>query len=114
MGRAKEAGCWSHARCYFVEALDTDRRAAVGLKWITDLFMVEREAAQMNPDDRLALRIRLSTPALKDLGEWIAQISKATPPKSPLGKALTYATNQWKPLTRFVEDGRLALHNNAC
>jgi transposase len=114
LGRAKEAGCWSHARRYFVEALDADRRAAVGLKWITDLFMVEREAAEMSPDDRLALRGRLSTPVLKDLAEWIAQTSRATPPKSPLGKALTYATNQWAPLTRFLEDGRLEIHNNAC
>lgn len=114
LGRAREVGCWSHARRYFVEALDTDRRAAVGLKWITDLFMVEREAAEMSPEDRLALRGRLSTPLLKDLGEWIAQTSSSTPPKSPLGKALTYATNQWKPLTRFLEDGRLEIHNNAC
>ena len=114
MGRAREVGCWSHARRYFVEALDTDRRAAVGLKWITDLFMVEREAAGVSHEQRLALRGEKSVPALKDLGEWIAEISRTTPPKSPLGKAVTYATNQWKPLTRFLEDGRLAIHNNAC
>lgn len=114
MGRAKEAGCWSHARRYFVEALDTDKRAAVGLKWITDLFMVEREAAEVSPEQRLAVRGEKSAPTLKDLGKWIAEISRTTPPKSPLGKALTYATNQWKPLTRLLEDGRLEIHNNAC
>ena len=31
-----------------------------------------------------------------------------------MGKALTYAVNQWKLLSRFLEDGRLAIHNNAC
>lgn len=114
MGRAKEAGCWSHARRYFVEALDTDRRAAVALKWITDLFMVEREAEEMSPDERLALRRERSAPILKDLGAWIEQTCRTASPKSPLGKALTYATNQWRPLTRFLEDGRLEIHNNAC
>lgn len=114
MGHAKEAGCWSHARRYFVEALDTDKRAAVALKWIADLFMVERDAAELSPDDRLALRRERSAPILKDLGGWIAETSKRTPPKSPLGKALTYAVNQWTPLTRFLEDGHLEIHNNAC
>ncbi len=114
LGRAKEAGCWSHARRYFVQALDTDKRAAVALKWITDLFMIEREAADRNPDDRLMLRLDRSKPILEDLGAWIAETWKTAPPKSPLGKALTYAVNQWKPLNRFLEDGRLAIHNNAC
>jgi hypothetical protein len=54
LGRAKEAGCWSHARRYFEQAVNTDRRAAIALKWIWDLFMVEREAADMPPEDRLA------------------------------------------------------------
>jgi len=51
---------------------------------------------------------------VEDLGGWIAETCKSAPPKSPLGKALTYATNQWPPLTRFLEDGRLQIHNNAC
>jgi transposase len=33
-------------------------------------------------------------------------------PKSPLGDALRYLTNQWSALQRFVEDGRLAIDNN--
>ena len=114
MGRAKEAGCWSHARRYFVQALDTDKRAAIAVKWIQDLFMIEREAAERNPGDRLAIRLERSQPILEDLRLWIADTWTTAPPKSPLGKALTYAVNQWTPLTRFLEDGRLAIHNNAC
>jgi hypothetical protein len=34
-------------------------------------------------------------------------------PQSPLGKALTYASNQWEALNRYVEDGRLSIDNNA-
>lgn len=35
-------------------------------------------------------------------------------PKSPLGDAVRYLTNQWAALQRFVEDGRLAIDNNLC
>jgi len=114
LGRAKEAGCWSHARRYFVQALDSDKRAAIAVKWIADLFMLEREAADYTPDDRLALRLERSKPILDDLHAWVGETWKTAPPKSPMGKALTYAVNQWKPLSRFLEDGRLAIHNNAC
>jgi transposase len=114
LGRAKEAGCWSHARRYFVEALETDRRAALAIAWIGQLFEVERESADKMPDERLALRQERSRPVVEELGRWIAETSKTTPPKSPLGKALYYAAHQWTPLTRFLEDGRLELHNNAC
>ena len=114
LGRAKEAGCWSHARRYFVQALDTDKRAAIAVKWIQDLFMVERAAADRSPDGRLAIRLERSKPILDDLRLWIADTWPATLPKSPLGKALTYAVNQWTPLNRFLEDGRLPIHNNAC
>ncbi len=113
-GRAKEAGCWSHARRYFVEALETDKRAAVAIAWIGQLFEVERAAEGRSPDDRLALRQERSRPVIDALGRWIAETSRSTPPKSPLGKALRYAANQWTALTRFLEDGRLEIHNNAC
>lgn len=33
-------------------------------------------------------------------------------PKSPLGDAVRYLTNQWDALQRFVNDGRLAIDNN--
>jgi len=114
LGRATEAGCWSHARRYFVEALETDTRAALALSWIGTLFEVERDAAGTSPEDRLALRQARSQPALGELGRWVAETTRSTPPKSPLGKALTYTVNQWIPLNRFLEDGRLEIHNNAC
>jgi hypothetical protein len=33
-------------------------------------------------------------------------------PKSPLGEAVRYLTNQWDALQRFVDDGRVAIDNN--
>jgi hypothetical protein len=39
-------------------------------------------------------------------------LTQAVLPKSPLGDAVRYLTNQWAALQRFVEDGRLAIDNN--
>jgi transposase len=33
-------------------------------------------------------------------------------PKSPVGDAVRYLTNQWDALQRFVDDGHLAIDNN--
>jgi hypothetical protein len=33
-------------------------------------------------------------------------------PKSPIGEAVTYARAQWTALTRYLEDGALAIDNN--
>lgn len=34
-------------------------------------------------------------------------------PQSPAGKAVGYTVNQWSALTRFCDDGALAIDNNA-
>jgi transposase len=39
-------------------------------------------------------------------------LSETVLPKSPLGDAVRYLTNQWAALQRFVQDGRLAIDNN--
>src|SRR3989442_1639244 len=62
LGRAQEAGCWSHSRRYYVEALETDKRTALAIAWIGQLFEVEREAADRTPDERITLRQERSQP----------------------------------------------------
>jgi transposase len=111
-----EVGCWAHARRYFFHALDSDQRAAVALHYIGQLFKVEQDAKALGLDvvARLARRAEHSRPILETLGMWIKDTYPAAPPKSPLGQALTYAINQWRALTRCLEDGRLELTNNAC
>ncbi|WP_245913941.1 IS66 family transposase [Nannocystis exedens] len=43
---------------------------------------------------------------------WCAQQAEVALDGSPLAAALTYATNQKAALRRFLDDGRLPLHNN--
>lgn len=113
---AIEVGCWSHARRGWVDALEGgDVRAAIAVKLVGKLFEVERAAteAKEDPDQRLLRRLRDSKPVLDQLARWVADVAKFEPPKSPLAKAAGYVINQWKPLNRFLEDGRLPIDNNA-
>lgn len=48
--------------------------------------------------------------------EFAARMQRAATqalPKSPLGRAIVYAQNQWPALGRYVDHGRLAISNNA-
>jgi transposase len=111
-GRVRELGCWAHARRYFVEALETDARAAPMLVHIRQLYHVEDEAAALAPDERGGRRREQSVPILAAIDRERLALANAVLPKSPLGDALRYLGNQWDALQRFVEDGRVAIDNN--
>jgi transposase len=111
-GRMREIGCWAHARRGFVEALTTDVRAALTVALIQQLYDVERAGADLSPDARRDLRYEQSRPLLAKVAAERDQLAQTVLPKSPLGDALRYLTNQWAALQRFVDDGRLAIDNN--
>jgi transposase len=109
-----EVGCWAHARRKFVEAMDSspDHATAV-VAAIRRLYMIERQARELSPEDRQAVREERARPILATMEEGLELLDQIALPQSPLGKAVTYARNQWPALTRYVEDGRLPIDNNA-
>jgi len=111
-GRVIEVGCWAHGRRRFVEAFMTDTSAALMIALIQQLYQVERDAADLDPDGRLALRQERSVPLLAKIDAERQALARLVLPKSPVGEAVRYLTNQWAALQRFVEDGRLAIDNN--
>jgi len=111
-GRIREIGCWAHARRGFVEALTTDVRAALTVALIQQLYDVERAGAELSADARRDLRQAQSVPLLAKIATERDQLTCTVLPKSPLGDALRYLTNQWAALQRFVEEGRVAIDNN--
>jgi hypothetical protein len=111
---ATEVACWAHARRKFVEARDSDARPSLeALALIRRLYDVERAAREYDSDSRLSLRQRESVPVLRALKGWLDAKRTTVLPKSPLGAAITYATNQWAALNVYVTDGDLAIDNNA-
>jgi transposase len=111
-GRMREVGCWAHARRGFVEALTSDVRAALMVALIQQLYQVERAGMDLSAEARRALRHEHSTPLLATIATERDALTRTVLPKSPLGDAVRYLSNQWVALQRFVEDGRLAIDNN--
>jgi transposase len=111
-GRVIEVGCWAHGRRRFVEAFMTDTSAALMIALIQQLYQVERDATVLDPAGRLALRQEHSVPLLAKIDAERQALARTVLPKSPVGEAVRYLTNQWTALQRFVEDGRLAIDNN--
>ena len=111
-GRVIEIGCWAHARRPFVEAFMTDTAAALMIALIQQLYQVEHEAAELEPDARRALRQAQSVPLLAKIDAERQALARTVLPKSPIGEAVRYLTNQWAVLQRFADDGRVAIDNN--
>ena len=113
-GGAREVACWAHVRRKFVDAEPTDPvLAKAAVDRIRVLFQLEEAAKDRSDEARAALRRGQALPLLAEFRAWLELAATQALPKSPLGQAVTYATNQWDALTRYVEDGRLALSNNA-
>jgi transposase len=111
-GRIRELGCWAHARRGFVEALPTDARAARMIDLVQQLYQVERAGAEDSVEARRARRQEHSVPILAAIRVERDALAAAVLPKSPLGEAVRYLTNQWAALHRVVEDGRFRIDNN--
>jgi transposase len=109
-----EVACMMHARRYFFKALDSDQeRMGRALHLIGRLYAVEDCAKGVGAEERLALRKRLSAPVMAKLNKYLLKIQDEVLPKSPAGKAVRYALNQWEALSRYLGDGDLEIDNGA-
>jgi hypothetical protein len=119
-GDVIEVACWAHARRYFYDAQDSDRpRAEAMLAQIRRLYSVERRAKayglkdDSKGEDKLRRwRQRYSTRRLDRIRVILDAWSLEALPMSPLGKAITYALNNWAALKRYTEAGFLDIDNN--
>ncbi len=114
-GGRLRVGCWAHVRRKFFSALATTPEAQAALDFILSLYRVEAEAARTRVVRMLAhraLRQHQSRPVLQQMHAWLTAQLPLHLPQGPMGKALSYALNQWEALGRFVDDEQLPLDNN--
>lgn len=120
-GKIVLAGCWSHARRKFDEAIKVlpvsarksgTTLAHAGLNFVSALFAIEADLKDATPQERYEARLLRSKPVLDRFKQWLGEQSAAVLPKGALGTAVNYCLNQWAKLTRFLEDGRLEIDNN--
>jgi len=115
-GRVVEVGCMAHARRKFYDALDSaPEEASLAIAIIRGLYAIEDGAKSrgITGDALRELRRQESVPLLDGLNGWLRVERDRALPQSPLGKAVGYALNHWAALETYIEDGRLAIDNNA-
>lgn len=112
----KEVGCWAHARRKFFEVAKTQKTPGLAheaVARIGQFYHLDNAWKDLAPDTRRRRRMEEIKPLLDAFHDWMAAHLPGLLPKSPLAQAMGYAANHWQALTRFLEDGRLPLDNNA-
>ena len=80
---------------------------------IDRLYAIERKINGKPPDVRQSLRQQEAKPFMDDLPTWLDVTLRQCPKGSTIGKAINYACKQWDSLTMYLDDGRIAIDNNA-
>jgi transposase len=113
--RVAEVACWAHVRRGFfdVHASNKSALAKEALDRISALFDIERPIAGQPPAIRRSVRNRTAKPRINALATWLDEQLPKIPGKSDLAGAIRYARSRWQALTRYLDDGRLEISNNA-
>jgi transposase len=109
-----EAGCLAHARRKFFD-LWANHKSTVGeeaLKYFIQLYEVEREVQDLDPDERRRIRQLKARPVADHLNKWLTLQRQEVPDGSATAKAIDYSLNRWAALTRYLGDGDLPADNN--
>lgn len=112
-------GCWAHVRREWEKFWKSipkearkDSEAERGLRYINELFDLERDFKKLTPDERYKERLEKSKPVADAFFGWVEGLGAL--PKSPLGKPVTYTLSQQKYLENVFLDGRAEISNNRC
>ena len=121
-----EALCWSHARRKFFELADIAANTRQGkkatpispialeaVKRIDTLFDIEREINGFSLEKRLAARQERSAALVAALEAWMRAERAKLSRHAAVAKAMDYMLTRWEAFTRFLDDGRICLTNNA-
>jgi transposase len=125
-GPIVEALCWSHARRKFFELADIAANARRGkkatpispialeaVKRIDALFDIEREINGLTAEERLRARRKESAALVAGLEDWMRAERAKLSRHAAVARAIDYMLTRWGTFTRFLDDGRICLTNNA-
>ncbi|WP_340318392.1 IS66 family transposase [Rhizorhabdus argentea] len=128
-GPMLEAGCFAHARRKFFVLADVTAAASKksrgeqagtiypialeAVQKIDALFDIERAINGKSPAERVALRQQLSAPLITELHAWLVEQVAKLSRSHDLAKAINYMLRRWAAFSRFLDDGRVCISNNA-
>jgi transposase len=110
-----EVGCWAHVRRKFYDLhhAHASPLAADALRHIGALYAVEAELRGQPAEVRAKGRQACAGPQLEAFRAWLQTTLSQVSQKSALAEAIRYALTRWTALTRYRDDGRLEIDNNA-
>jgi transposase len=114
-GSITEAACWSHGRRKFFELADLRKAplAVEAVRRIDAIFAIEREINGLAGAQRLAARQKRITPLVDEIKAWMLTERARLSRHADIAKAIDYMLKRWPAFTRFLDDGRICLSNNA-
>jgi transposase len=114
-GPITEAACWAHGRRKLFVLADVAKAplAIEAVRRIDTIFAVERELIGLPAAQRLAARQQQVAALVADLEGWLRGERGRLSRHSDVAKAMDYILKRWEAFTRFLEDGRICLTNNA-
>jgi transposase len=110
-----EAACWAHGRRKFFALAELTKAplALEAVRRIDAIFASEREINGRSAADRLARRQADVAPLVADLERWMRVERGRVSRHAEIAKAIDYMLKRWPAFTRFLNDGRICLTNNA-
>ncbi len=114
-GRVREALCMAHVRRPFYDLYEAHKSAVAkeALERIAALYAIEEAIRGRCAEERRAVRNERSKPLLESLKKWLEETLGKLSKKSDTTRAIHYALDRWDALTRYCDDGRLEIDNNA-
>ncbi|TYL71011.1 IS66 family transposase [Bradyrhizobium cytisi] len=114
-GQIVEAACWAHGKRKFFDLARLSKApiAAEAVKRVDVLFAIEREINGLPAQERLRARQGRSRPLIVELQAWLRVQRAKLSRSNDIAKAINYCLSRWDAFTRFLDDGRLCMSNNA-
>lgn len=116
----KIAGCWSHSRRRFDEAVKAlpkakqkDSRAYLALTMIQAIYREEKMLKDLPAEERKTRRQLSVRPLVEAYFVWVKENIPKVPQKSKTWEGFNYSINQEKYLKVFLDDGEVPMDNNA-
>jgi transposase len=125
LGPITEAGCWAHARRKLFELADIASKARKekpttispiafeAVQKFDAIFVLERSINGLSPEARVAARRNEIAPLVYDLIDWMKRERGKLSRYNEVAKAMDYMLRRIDVFTRFLDDGRICLSNNA-
>jgi len=114
-GPIAEAACWAHGRRKLFVLADVAKAplAIEAVRRIDAIFDVERDINGLAAEQRRAVRQVRVAPLVGALEVWMRAERSKLSRHADVAKAMDYMLKRWVAFTRFLDDGRICLTNNA-